>query len=354
MNGGTTAALFGIVVLLAVNAFFVGAEFSIISSRRSAVEPLAVAGRRGAVTTLHALERVSVMLATAQLGITVASLGLGALGEPTVARLLEGSFAAARLPDAALHTTSLVIALLIVSFFHILLGEMVPKNVALAGPERVALVLAPPLVAISRVLRPIVLALNAMANAGVRALGVQPRPEVASAFTGEEVAGLIAESRREGLIEEESQELATSALSFQQATVERVMLDPCSLVTLPVGATTADVERVCAATGFSRFPVAGPSGDAASDLRGYLHVKDVLGAPAGQRDQPIADRWVRPMPALPPGEPLQSALQVMRARSAHVAQVVEPDGTVRGVVMLEDVLEELVGEIRDATRRSEG
>lgn len=347
---GTALALLGSLALLGVNAFFVGAEFSVTSSRRTAVEPLAVAGRRGARTTLQALEHVSLMLATAQLGITVASLGLGALAEPAVAHLLEGPFAAMGLSPTALHTASFVVALLIVSFLHILLGEMVPKNVAIAGPERMALLLAPPLVAITRVLRPIVAFLNALANAGVRLLRVQPRSEVASAFTGEEVGELIAESRREGLIEQESQELAAHALSFEQATVERVMLAPSALVTLGPRASVADVERLCAQTGFSRFPVARPDGS----LRGYVHVKDLLDAPAERRGEPIPDRLVRLMPSLEPGEPLQSALQVMRIRGAHVAQVVDRDGTVRGIVMLEDVLEELVGEIRDATRRAAG
>src|SRR5215211_5272567 len=169
--------------LLVANAFFVGAEFALISARRSAVEPRAQAGNRLATMTLRAMERVSLMLAGAQLGITVCSLGLGYLGEPAIAHALEAPFEAAGLPEALIHPVAFAIALTIISFLHVVLGEMVPKNIALAGPDRAALTLAPPMTLIVRVLRPAIALLNWIANRTLRAVGVEPRDEITSAFT---------------------------------------------------------------------------------------------------------------------------------------------------------------------------
>ena len=161
------------VVLLGANAFFVGAEFALISARRATIEPRAAAGSRRARTTLAAMENVSLMMAGAQLGITICSLGLGAIGEPAVAHLIEAPFASAGVPGALLHPIAFTIALAIVVFAHVVIGEMVPKNIALAGPDRAALLLAPPLAFIVRVLKPVIAVLNAVANLSLRAVKVQ-------------------------------------------------------------------------------------------------------------------------------------------------------------------------------------
>src|SRR5688572_6361612 len=183
--------LFGVgltFVLLALNAFFVGAEFALLSARRSQVEPRAQAGSRAARTTLRAMENVSLVMAGAQLGITVCSLGLGAVGEPAVAHLLEPVFHALHVPDEFLHPVAFVVAMSIVVYLHVVLGEMVPKNIALAGPERAAIVLGPPMMAVVTLLGPVIVGLNAVANGTLRLLRVEPRDEVSSTFTREEVA----------------------------------------------------------------------------------------------------------------------------------------------------------------------
>ncbi|HSE56059.1 MAG TPA: CNNM domain-containing protein, partial [Nocardioidaceae bacterium] len=190
-------------VLLLGNAFFVGAEFALISSRRTQIEPRAQQGSRRARTTLRAMEQVSLMMAGAQLGITICSLGLGAVGEPAVAHLLEKPFASTGVPEGLLHPVAFAVALTIVVSLHMVIGEMVPKNIALAGPERSALLLGPPLFGIVQVLRPLIWLLNRVANLVLRAIRVEPKDEVTSAFTQEEVSGLVAESRREGLLDEE-------------------------------------------------------------------------------------------------------------------------------------------------------
>ena len=343
------AAILLAVVLLAANAFFVGAEFALISARRTTIEPRAEEGSRTARITLAAMERVSLMMAGAQLGITICSLGLGALGEPAVAHLLEGPFHDLGLHEDLLHPVSFVIALTVVVTLHVVIGEMVPKNLALAAPDRAAMLLAPPLVLVVRLLRPVIALLNAIANLALRLLGVQPKDEVASTFTRDEVAGLVEESHREGLLEHGEGQLLLDALEFEDRDVRSVLLPEASLVTVPVGATIEQVEEVAGRTGFSRFPVIGSSGD----LRGYLHVKDLLADGRIPRDVPMPASLVRELPSVRETDRLRSALRTMQRAAAHLAEVRTDTGARLGVVALEDVLEELVGEIRDETRRAE-
>src|SRR5690606_29543641 len=176
----TTTALVVGLVLLAGNAFFVGAEFAVISARRSAIEPLAQAGDRRAVTVLWAMEHVSLMLACAQLGVTVCSTGLGIVAEPALAHLLEGPLHALGMSEDLTHPIALVVALSLAGYLHVVLGEMVPKNLAVAGPDRAVMWCGPPLVLLGRALRPVIAALNWIANHAVRLAGVEPKDEVAS------------------------------------------------------------------------------------------------------------------------------------------------------------------------------
>lgn len=333
------------VLLLALNAFFVGAEFALISARRSQIEPRAQAGSRVARTTLRAMENVSVMMAGAQLGITICSVGLGAVGEPAVAHLVEPVFEALHVPHDLVHPISFVIALGLVVYLHVVLGEMVPKNIAIAGPERAALLLAPPMVGVVWLLRPVIVAVNAVANTILRTLRVEPRDEVSSTFTREEVAALVEESRGEGLLAADEYDRLAGALGFTERTVADVLMPLDSLTTVPRGATVAEVEDVCAATGYSRFPVAAEDGE----LVGYLHIKDVLETDESRRTRVVDDKWVRPFAGLRVTDVLHDALETLQRKGAHLARVVDGDtGELLGLVTLEDVLEELVGVIRDA------
>ena len=339
--------LFGVllaVVLLLLNAFFVGAEFALLSARRSQIEPRAQEGSRAARTTLRAMEQVSLVMAGAQLGITICSLGLGAIGEPAVAHVIEPLFSAARLPDNLLHPVSFVVAMSIVVYLHVVFGEMVPKNIALAGPDRAALVLSPPMMAIVTVLRPIIALMNFAANGILKLLGVEPKDEVSSSFTREQVAALVEESRGEGMIEAGEYDRLAGALGFTEKTVSTVVMPQGTLATVSPGSTVADIEAICAATGFSRFPVAAGDGE----LLGYLHIKDVLESDDDRRSRVIDSNWIRPFASVTPDDPLHDALESLQVKGAHMARVVRRDGEVLGVVTLEDVLEELVGEIRDA------
>lgn len=338
----STGAAIGIsVFLLGLNAFFVGAEFALISARRSSIEPRANEGNRLAKITLGGMENVSLMLAGAQLGITVCSLGLGYLGEPAVAHVIEGPIGSLGVPEGLVHPIAFAIALSFVAFLHIVLGEMVPKNIALAGPDSSALALGPPLVLIVRILHPGIASLNWIANKTLRLLGVVPRDEVASTFTRDEVAGLIVESRREGMLDEHGGERLVGAIEFERRTAESVLLPMDELETVTESVTPAELETVAARTGFSRFPVRRDE-----DLVGYLHIKDALEFEEVHRNRPIARAWIRPLPEVSADDGLRDALETMQAAEAHLARVVSA-GRLRGVIALEDLLEELVGEIRD-------
>lgn len=339
----STALLVGVLLLLG-NAYFVATEFALVSARRTRVEPKAAAGSRMARTTLRAIEDLAHVIATVQLGVTVCSVGLGAVTEPAIVHLLSPVFRSAGLSVAWQHGVSLAVALALVSYLHVVLGEMVPKNVSLAGPERAALVLGPPMMALTTVLKPFSTALNAAADVCVRLLRVEPRSELTSTFTLEEVEAMVDESRQVGLLEEGEYERLAGALGFTTRTVADVLLPLARLETVARESRATDVEEACAETGYSRFPVAGDDGE----LVGYLHIKDVLQADPHGRARVVEDKWIRPFATVRASDSLSVALQVLRAQGAHMARVVDDTGRVLGVATLEDVLEELVGEIRDA------
>lgn len=326
--------------LLALNALFVGSEFALISARRTQLEPRVDAGSRAAALALRALDHVTWVMAGAQLGITVCSLALGAVGESAVRQMLSPIWDQFHVPPAAAHTISFIIALSVVAFLHVVLGEMVPKNLALVGPDRAALVLGPFMLAVVTIIRPVVLLLNGIANLAVRMMRLEPRDDVSTAYTHDQVAALVDESRREGLLDEEEYDLVSGALGFSTGTVDQVLLATKDLVTISPQATVAELEDICAETGFSRFPVRD------NGFSGYVHIKDILDAGTHDRDQPIAEKRIRPLSTVQRGGNLYDALRVMQRQGAHMARVADPVGAIIGVVMLEDVLEELVGEVR--------
>lgn len=335
------------ILLLAGNAFFVGAEFAVLSARRASIEPLAAAGSRRARTVLWAMEHVSLMLACAQLGVTVCSTGLGIVAEPALARVIEKPLAAIGIGSAWVHPIAFVLALAIVVYLHVVLGEMVPKNLAVASPEKAVLWFGPPLVMIGRAVAPIIGALNWIANHVVRWGGVEPKDEVNSTFTAQEVQSIVQHSRAEGVLKDQ-QGLLSGAIEFSERTASDVMVPVDGLVRVAEGCTPDDVERLVARTGYSRFPVE----DRRGEIVGYLHIKDVLYAADDEaaRLAPVPGWRVRALATSTPDAEIEDALRAMQRSGAHLARVDGNDG-VRGIVFLEDILEELVGEVRDAMQR---
>ncbi len=351
------------VFLLLFNGFFVAAEFAVISARRSQIEPRAAAGSRRARTTLLAMENVTFMIATAQVGITLCSVGLGAVAEPAVAHLLEPALVALGLPEALVHPVAFAVALTLVVSLHVVVGEMIPKNFAIALPDSAALLVVPALVAVSAVFRPVVFTLNAAANGVLRLLRITPRGEVASAFTLEEVRSVVTASQQEGTLDDESGVLS-GTLGVTGLVVADLMLPLTELRTVPETVTPADVERLVAETGFSRFVVVGSGaagasgaagggslGAAAAEPLGYLHLKDVLDIAESDYDSPVpAERRRRLVSALA-DDPVERALAAMQRAGSHLARVDAGPTAPTGVLFLEDVIEEIVGEITDAGQR---
>jgi CBS domain containing-hemolysin-like protein len=340
-------ALWLSLVLLLANAFFVGAEFAVMTARRSRLEPLAAAGSKRAKVSLEALEQVASLLATAQLGITLCSVGLGAVAEEALHEMIEPTLIGLGISGTLSRPIALAVALLIVAYLHVVVGEMVPKNLAIAGPQEAALLLAPPLLFVSKALRPVTRLMEGVAKAMVRALGVEPKDELTSAFTVEEVQFIVAESHREGLIEFERHGLTRRALEFSDRVAGDVAVPLSQLVTLSFGATPDDVERLVAKWGFSRFVIT----DAEGEVAGYLHLKDVLYADDALRGAPVPLKRVRSLATVSSGDEVEDVLATMQRTGAHLARVVDPQGGVSGVVFLEDLLEELVGEVTDSSQR---
>jgi CBS domain containing-hemolysin-like protein len=340
------AGIIWLVVLLAVNAFFVGAEFAVISARRSQIEPLAEKGSRAAKTALFAMEHATLMLATSQLGITVCSLLILNVSEPAIHHLIEEPLHLIGLEEGVVGVVSFIVALLLVSFLHVILGEMVPKNLSFSVPERAVLLLAPPLVFIARVFRPIIVSLNATANGALRLVGIEPKSEANSVFTVDEVANIVAQSTREGILTDTTGTL-NAAFEFTVKKAKDVAVPMSKLVTLPEDATPAEVERSVAQHGFSRYVLL----NAAGDPSGYVHLKDVLDLEEDEFTEPVPPKRIRQLITIYRETDLEDVLAAMRRSGVHVARVFDQHGATGGVLFLEDIIEELVGEVQDATRR---
>lgn len=359
--------LVGLAVLLACNAFFVGGEFAVMSARRSQIEPLAERGRPGAAAALWAMEHASTLLATTQLGITVCSLLILDVSEPAIHHLLAGPLALTGLDAGAIEVVAFVIALLVVSFLHVVLGEMVPKNLSFSFPDRAVVMLAPPLVGIARALRPITGVLGATSNGVVRLFGITPRNEAVSVYSLEEVETIVQHSTREGVLDDSAGTLS-NAFEFSTKRAQELTVPLGQLVTLTRDATPEDVELAVARHGFSRYLI-----EDDGELIGYVHLKDVLeledpapaegrapaegsapvGGPAasGGFRAPIPASSIRRLVVVRDDADIEDVLALLRRAASHLARTVDASGATIGVVFLEDIIEELVGEVRDATSR---
>ena len=346
MNVFTTIVM--IVALLAANAFFVAAEFALISSRRDRIESLIAQGKPAARKVLYATEHLSIMLAGAQFGITIASLILGKVAEPAVAHFIEGPFTALGIPDNLLHPLSFLIALAFITFLHILFGEMVPKNIAIAGPETLAMWLTPAMIWWVKLTRPLIEFMNWIARMTLRAFGIEQKDELDSTVDEAQLAFMIKESRAEGLLDAEETLRLSQALRSEKRSLKEVMIPLGKVRTLDFGRrgpTLGELEQAVVETGFSRFPVTGTDGS----FLGYIHVKDILDrlATAGPEEFiPRAD--LRPLTIVDGSGTMDEALRKLHRRSAHMAQV-RDRGELIGVITLEDLIEEYVGTVNDWT-----
>jgi CBS domain containing-hemolysin-like protein len=336
-----------VLLLLAVNGFFVALEFALVGSRSSRLEPLADGGDRSAVRALAAMRELSVQLAGAQLGITIASLLLGMIGEPALAHLLRTPIAhIPKLPEGWVHPLAALIGLLIVVFVHMVFGEMVPKSITLGRPESTLRVLTGPNRVYLLVARPFVAVLNIAANAGVRLFGVEPRDELASAHTTKELAVLVAASKEEGVIPITAAAILSGVLGFGSREVGSKMVASTAISTVAAAATALDAEQLAATTLHTRLIVVGSGG--MTDVRGFLHTKDLLTLDRAQMATTTVAEITRPLPAVAVDSTVEPVMLEMRASGVHIALVVDPhDGRTVGMITLDDLLGGLLQELTD-------
>ncbi len=338
-----------LVVLLIANAFFVGAEFAVISARRSQIEPRADRGQRSAKVALYAMEHATLMLATSQLGITICSLLILNVSEPAIHHLLAAPLGLTGWGEGVVDTVAFVVALLLVSYLHVVFGEMIPKNLAFSMPDRAVLFLATPLVWVARVFHPVIATLNWIANHVLRLFRVEPKNEAASTFTLDEVATIVTRSTEEGVLDDASGTVA-AAVEFTDKKASDIAVPLDQLVALPETTTPLEIERSVARHGFSRYVIV----DAEGEPVGYVHLKDILRAaeePSTKLDEPLHPKRIHQMVPVQETTDLEDALASMRRAGRHLARVRDASGRTTGVLFLEDIIEELVGEVHDATRR---
>ncbi len=349
----SAGALLVAVVLLAANAFFVAVEFALVASRRTKLESMADQGHAGARRALGSITDLSSQLAGAQLGITIASLLLGFVAEPAVAHGIESLLdGVVTLPEGLVTTIGFSLALAIVVFLHMVLGEMVPKNIAIAGPERVLLALDLPNRAYLWVFRPAIVVLNGLANVVVRLLGAEPADEVSDSHTSDELAEMITASRDEGLIADIQDQLLRGALAIGEAPVRDLMVPRDRVRFVERNATASEAEDAVVRTGHSRLLVVGEGG--LDDVLGFIHAKDLLTIPGPLRERPLPLGRVRRIPIVRPDAVVDDVLYALQRARVHLAVVADVSGHTVGLVSLEDMLEELVGDIIDESDRRGG
>jgi CBS domain containing-hemolysin-like protein len=327
------------ILLLIGNGLFVGGEFALIASRRTAIEPLAATSKR-ARWALSAMNQIPLVIAGSQLGVTVCSLGLGALAEPSLAHVLEHPFHAAHLPEDAVHPVAFVLALVIVVFLHTVLGEMVPKNITLAGPERSALYLGPFMLAFCTATKPLLNAMRWASRNVLRIWQIEATDAVKTVFTAEELAGMVTQARSEGLLGTEQYARIHAALDLNDRTAADTLRPWSNVTTVADDVSPATIEALSTRSGRSRFPVVHRE---TRRVLGFVHVKDILGVSAAQRSLPIAPELIRPLAVMSPDRSLADLLLAMRRDRLHIVLVSDGRRPL-GVITLDDVIHAVVGE----------
>lgn len=337
------ALLLGLLLLL-LNGYFVAAEIALLAAQRIRIEELAETGDAAAGRALDALRELSVTFSGAQLGITMCSLGLGAIAEPALASLLAGWLDPLELPTGVSGAIAFAVALAIVVFLHMVIGEMVPKNLALADAERISVRLASTFRVFVAVFRPLIVALNSAANALVRLTGTEPISERDEVHTADDLRMALQESVDQGYLTQAETRILRAALSLGDIDASSAMTPRVDLETVAADDSVDVVLEVAAGTGHSRLPVRGEDLD---DIVGMVHVKDLLIADEATLEGKTAADVMRDVPVVPDSRDLDVLLEDMRLARAHLVLVVDEHGGTAGVLSLEDVLEELVGEIED-------
>ena len=336
-----------ILVLVLLNALFVAAEFAIVGAPRASVERRAAAGDRIARVVLDILRdprRQDRYIATAQLGITVASLGLGMYGEHVLAEwIAQGLDGLGPLREATAHTIAVVLAVALLTYLHIVIGEMIPKSLALQKPERMALWVTPPILAVQKLCYPVVLGLNALGNGLLRLVGIDRFVASGEHYrTPEELQFIVRESQAGGMLRKESAEVLQELLEFGDLTAGEVMIPRVRILGIPAGASAEEMLAILRVQPHTRYPVYEGSLD---HIVGVVHIKDILRRMPNRRA--LRPSEVREVPYLPETAEMDTVLRAMRQANSQMAVVMDEHGGTAGIITIEDLFEEVVGEIEE-------
>jgi len=360
----TALSLLAVILLVLLNGFFVATEFALVSVRRTKMQQLAAEGERRANAVLHRLDHLDTYIAATQLGITIASLALGWIGEPALAHLLEPlfdrmTFIPEATRNAARHTVSFVLAFSVITTLHIVFGELAPKSLALQRPEAVAMASARPVHLFLVIFRPVIIMLNSVGNSVVRWFGIEPAAGHALVQSAEELRLAVDASREAGLVEESAQDLVDRAFLFSDLYARQVMVPRTALSAVSADATLDDILTVATESGHSRLPV---YRDDLDHIIGLVNVKRLLPRLREDREalangtpvQPFAiEDYLSPVLAVPEMAPASDLLEQLRETHTPIAVVIDEFGGTAGIVSLLDLLEHLVGDIEDELAAAE-
>jgi magnesium and cobalt exporter, CNNM family len=347
VSPGLSLVLLGMLAvasLILVNAYFVATEFALVAVRRTQIELWVREGRRGAAAAARAIERLDDAIAATQLGITAASIGLGFIGEPALARLIDPTLASVGLDSlAAVHSVAIAIAFALITFLHVVMGELAPKALALQFPGSIAIWCAGPLLVFARVFRPVLILMNGAGNALVRLIGVQPAGRHSSVHSAEELSLLVSEARAAGMIRPYAGRILGNVFRITRTRVRDVMVPWQDVLAIDRNIDPDQLLDLLRESGFTRLPVYDGS---RGNVIGILHTKDLFHVYARERVVILADA-IRPVSFMRSDISVADALRQFRSGRSHLAVVMDAGGPVLGVCTLEDVLEEIVGEIED-------
>lgn len=352
MDSELTTTIFKLVAVLglvAANGFFVATEFSLVAVRKSRIESLVAAGNARASAVLEAIGHLDDYIAATQLGITISSIGLGWIGEPALAALLDPVFAEV-LPEpiafVSAHGVAFAVAFTIITVLHVVFGELAPKSVALQYPETTSMIIARPIRFFLIVLKPAIVSMNGLGRAVLRLAGLREVDPHHQVYSAEEIEIIITASTEGGAIEDSEEQIIRRALTFADRTAEDVMVPRTEVVTIPVDATLEDLRDIISTHPYSRFPV---EGDGVDEILGILHVRDILPILIGTQSAPRLDlrEILRPSYVVPSTLPIDDLLAELKGEGMHLAIAIDEYGGIAGIVTLEDIIERLVGEVPD-------
>ncbi|MBB5179659.1 CBS domain containing-hemolysin-like protein [Planomicrobium koreense] len=332
-----------LILLIALTAFFVGAEFAVVKVRMSRIDQLIEEGNKKALTVKKVVGNLDYYLSACQLGITVTALGLGWLGEPTVERILHPVFDAFGIPSSVSAIVSFVLAFSLVTFLHVVIGEMAPKSLALQFAERMSLLLAPPLYWFGKIMAPFIYLLNGSARVFLRIFGVQPASEE-QAHSEDELKIIMAQSFQSGEINQTELSFMQNIFAFDERSAKDVMVPRTQIVAFPQDLSCEELLAELREHRYTRYPIAN-NGDK-DDLIGFINAKEILTHYALAGDVKMQD-FIHSLPYFHETTPLQTALMKMQKDRTHIALVIDEYGGTSGIITMEDILEEIVGEIRD-------